>query len=131
MDRRIVATSKAPAAIGPYSQAVEANGVVYVSGQIPLDPASGEIVGGGIEGQTRQVLENLKNVLEAAGSGFGKALKVTIFLTDMDAFGEVNGIYGEYFKENPPARACVEVSALPRGVLVEMDAVALDGRSKD
>lgn len=125
MSRELITTDKAPSAIGPYSQAVRASGVVYVSGQIPLDPTSGETVGGGMEAQARQVLENLKGVLEAAGSSLDKALKITIYLTDMGAFGTVNEVYGGYFKEAPPARACVEVSALPKGVLVEMDAIAL------
>lgn len=125
MSKQIIATGQAPAAIGPYSQAVKANGVAYVSGQIPLDPASGEIVEGGIEAQTTRVLDSLKAVLEAAGSSLAKVLKVTIFLTDLGSFATVNEIYGRYFENEPPARACVEVSALPRGVLVEMDAIAL------
>ena len=128
MTRKIIESKDAPSAIGPYSQAVKANGVVYVSGQIPLDPATGEIVEGGIESQAKQVLENLKGVLAAAGSGMDKALKVTIYLTDMGSFGTVNEIYGGYFKNDPPARACVEVSALPKSVLVEMDAIALCGQ---
>ncbi len=123
MSLKIVNTDNAPAAIGPYSQAVVAGGMLYVSGQIPLDPASGEIVEGGVAGQTKQVLENLKAVVEAGGGSMSKIVKVTIYITDMGQFSVVNEIYGSYFVEPFPARACVQVSALPKGVEVEMDAI--------
>lgn len=124
MNKKIIETDQAPAAIGPYSQAVAIDGAVYVSGQIPLDPVSGEVVEGGLSGQTKQVLENLKAVVEAAGGEMASVVKVTIYLTDMSQFATVNEIYGSYFSAPFPARACVEVSALPKGVEVEMDAVA-------
>lgn len=123
MALKIVTTEKAPAAIGPYSQAVSAGGMLYVSGQIPLDPASGEIAEGGVAGQTKQVLENLKAVVSAGGGDMSRVVKVTIYITDMGQFSVVNEIYGSYFSEPFPARACVQVSALPKGVEVEMDAI--------
>ncbi len=119
-----IQTDQAPAAIGPYSQAVAAGGMLFASGQIPLDPASGEVVSGGLPAQTKQVLENLKAVVEAAGSELSKVVKVTIYITDMKQFAVVNEIYGTYFSAPFPARACVEVSELPKGVEVEMDAIA-------
>jgi 2-iminobutanoate/2-iminopropanoate deaminase len=125
MTIQIINTDRAPAAIGPYSQAVAAGGMLYVSGQIPLDPATGEIVSGDLSAQTKQVLENLKAVVEAAESRMNKVVKVTIYLTDMQQFAVVNEIYGTYFSAPYPARACVEVSQLPKGVQVEMDAVAV------
>lgn len=118
-----ITTDQAPAAIGPYSQAVVAGGMLYVSGQIPLDPASGEIVEGDVGAQAQRVLENLKAVIKAAGSSMSNVVKVTIFLTDMGQFAVVNEIYGSHFSAPFPARACVEVSKLPKGVDVEMDAV--------
>ena len=124
MKMKIIETDRAPAAIGPYSQAVVAGGILYVSGQIPLDPATGEIVEGGLVAQTNRVMENLKAVVEAAGGEVGSIVKVTIYLTDMQQFATVNEIYGTYFSAPYPARACVEVSALPKGVEIEMDAVA-------
>ena len=125
MSKEAVRTQAAPAAIGPYSQAIRANGVLYVSGQIPLDPATGAIVDGGIEQQTRRVLDNLKAVITAAGSSLDDVLKVTIFTTDLSQFGVINEIYGTYFAEPFPARACVQAAALPKGVSVEMDAMVL------
>jgi len=126
MDRSIIKTAQAPAAIGPYSQAVAAGGFVFLSGQIPLDATSGEMVGGDdVEAQARQVMRNLKAVLEAAGSGFAKVVKTTIYLTDLGDFAAVNKIYGGFFEGiEPPARATVQVSALPRGAKVEIDAIA-------
>ena len=118
-----IQTDEAPAAIGPYRQAVAAGGMLYASGQIPLDPANGEVVSGGLPVQTKQVLENLKAVVEAAGSELSKVVKVTIYITDMKQFAVVNEIYGSYFSAPFPARACVEVSELPKGVEVEMDAI--------
>ncbi len=123
MPIKTINTDQAPAAIGPYSQAVSAGGMLYVSGQIPLDPQSGEIVSGGIDGQTRRVLDNLKAVVEASGASLADVVKVTIFITDMKQFATVNEIYGTYFSAPFPARACVEVSQLPKGVEVEMDAI--------
>ncbi|EEQ62929.1 putative endoribonuclease L-PSP [Helicobacter pullorum MIT 98-5489] len=120
---KIVSTNQAPQAIGPYSQAICVNGMVYTSGQIGLTP-SGEMVQG-IEAQTRQVLENLKAILKNAGSGFDKVVKTTIFLSDMDNFGIVNGIYAEFFGEHKPARSTVAVKSLPKEALVEIECIAL------
>ncbi|TLM67917.1 MAG: RidA family protein [Deltaproteobacteria bacterium] len=119
-----IETSLAPAAIGPYSQAIRAGSLVFLSGQIPLDPASGEIVAGGIEAQTRQVMVNLQAVLKAAGLDFASLVKTTIYLVDLGEFATVNRIYGEYFGAAPPARATVQVAALPKGALVEIDGIA-------
>lgn len=123
MTKQAIHTDAAPAAIGPYSQAIRHNNAVYVSGQIPLDPATGEMVKGGIEAQVRQVFKNISAVAEAAGSDLSRALKITIFLTDLGNFSQVNEIMAEYFAEPYPARAAVEVSALPKGADVEADAV--------
>lgn len=120
-----VETDQAPAAIGPYSQAVRAGELLFLSGQIPLDPASGELVGAGIEAQTRQVLANLQAVLGAAGLDFASLVKTTIYLVDLGDFAVVNRIYGEYLGDVPPARATVQVAALPRGALVEIDGIAV------
>ncbi|OCR09349.1 RidA family protein [Helicobacter pullorum] len=120
---KIVSTNQAPQAIGPYSQAICVNGMVYTSGQIGLTP-SGEMVQG-IEAQTRQVLENLKAILKNAGSGFDKVVKTTIFLSDMDNFGIVNGIYAEFFGKHKPARSTVAVKSLPKEALVEIECIAL------
>lgn len=120
---KIVSTNQAPQAIGPYSQAICINGMVYTSGQIGLTP-SGEMVQG-IEAQTRQVLENLKAILKNARSGFDKVVKTTIFLSDMDNFGIVNGIYAEFFGEHKPARSTVAVKSLPKEALVEIECIAL------
>jgi 2-iminobutanoate/2-iminopropanoate deaminase len=120
-----VHSDAAPKAIGPYSQAVTASGLVFASGQIPLDPATGQMVAGDIAAQTRRVLDNLEAVLAAAGSSLQKALKVTIFLTDLSHFGTVNQLYEEAFGGHKPARSTVEVAALPRGAMVEMDVIAL------
>ena len=124
-----ISTPHAPAAIGPYSQAVESNGAVYCSGQIALDPATGQIVAGGIAAETERVLENLKAVLAAAGLDFAHVVKVTIYLADLGDFATVNDIYARYVREPFPARATVGVAALPRGARVEIDAVAV--RSED
>ena len=122
--KQIVATDRAPKAIGPYSQAVIYNGIAYLSGQIPLDPATGQMVEGDIAVQTERVLENLKAVLEACGSSFGQVLKTTVFLKDMGEFPRMNEVYARYFNENPPARATVEAARLPRDVRVEIEAIA-------
>ncbi|HNY40346.1 MAG TPA: RidA family protein [Bryobacteraceae bacterium] len=122
--KQIISTEKAPKAIGPYSQAVAWNGLVYLSGQIPLDPVTGQLVDGGIAEQTVRVLENLKAVLEASGSALADVLKTTVFLKDMGEFAAMNEVYGRYFGENPPARATVEAARLPRDVRVEIECVA-------
>ena len=113
----------APAALGPYSQAIKAGAMVFLSGQIPLDPESMELVEGDIEAQTRQVFNNLAAVAQAAGAGLQQAVKLTIYLRDLNDFGRVNGIMAEYFSEPFPARATIEVSALPKGAVVEIDAI--------
>jgi reactive intermediate/imine deaminase len=123
MSKKVIHTNKAPEAIGTYSQAVEHQGLVFISGQIPLDPDSMEVVAGGIESQIRRVFENLSAVCTAAGGSLDDIVKLTIFLTDLGAFPQVNTIMGQYFTAPYPARAAVEVSALPKGVNVEMDAI--------
>ena len=125
MEKQVVNTDQAPAAIGPYSQAVKVGEMVFVSGQIPIDPATGDIVQGDIKAQTRQVLTNLNAVLTAAGSSLEKTVKTTVYITNMDEFSQVNEVYSEFFTDQPPARACVEVSRLPKGVAVEIDAIAI------
>lgn len=122
--KQIIATDQAPRAIGPYSQAVLSNGLAFLSGQIPLDPATGQIVEGDIAAQTERVLENLKAVLAAGGSSLAQVLKTTVYLKDMAEFPRMNEVYARYFPENPPARATVEVARLPRDVRVEIDAIA-------
>ncbi len=122
-----IETAKAPAAIGPYSQAIKAGGFLYCSGQVPLVAETGELVAGGVEEQTRQSLENLKQVLAAAGVDFNSVAKTTIYLTDLGDFTVVNGIYASFCGEVAPARATVQVAALPKGALVEIDAVAYLG----
>ena len=121
--KRTIRTDAAPGAIGPYSQAVAVDGWLWVSGQIPTDPVSGELVSDDIAAATRRVLDNLKAVIEAAGGTLDQVVRVTIYLTDLANFQTVNAVYAEYFIESPPARACVEVSGLPKGAEVEMDAV--------
>jgi 2-iminobutanoate/2-iminopropanoate deaminase len=120
-----VATAHAPGAIGPYSQAIIANGFIYTAGQIALDPATGQVVEGGITEQTRRVMANLKAVLEAAGSSLSKVVKTTVFLMDMADFAPMNEVYGEAFGDHKPARSTVAVSGLPRGVRVEIEVIAL------
>ena len=117
-------TQQAPAAIGPYSQAVKVGSLVFVSGQIPVDPATGEFAGPDIETQTHQSLKNLKAILEEAGSGLDKVVKTTVFLQDMNDFAAMNGVYAQYFKEPFPARAAVQVGRLPKDALVEIECVA-------
>jgi 2-iminobutanoate/2-iminopropanoate deaminase len=123
--KKIVATDHAPAAIGPYSQAIRSGSMLFCAGQIPLDPKSGQIVSEDIAGQTKQVLENVSAILQAAGLNFGHVVKTTIFLISMSDFQTVNEIYGTYFRENPPARSTVAVSALPRGAKVEIEVIAM------
>lgn len=122
--KQIISTEQAPQAIGPYSQAVVSNGLAFVSGQIPLDPATGSLVDGDITDQTARVLENLKAVLEACGSSLGNVVKTTVYLKDMGEFARMNDVYARYFPENPPARATVEAARLPRDVRVEIDCIA-------
>ncbi len=122
--KKIVSTDKAPKAIGPYSQAILAEDLVFTAGQIGLDPDTMELVEGGIEAQTRQVLSNLKHVLESADSGLRFVIKTTVFLQDMGEFARMNEIYAEFFPENPPARSTVQVAALPKGALVEIECIA-------
>ncbi len=123
--KTVVNTDFAPQAIGPYSQAIKANGFLFVSGQIPLDPTTGQIVYGGIESQTYQVLNNLKAILEKEGLLFNNVVKTSVFLKDMEDFAAMNKIYAEYFKTEPPARACVQVARLPRDVSVEIEVIAV------
>lgn len=121
-----IRTDKAPKAIGPYSQGVVANGFVFVSGQIPFDPATGELVTGSIEDQARRVLSNVAAVLDAAGSSMDKVVKATVFLQDMNDFARMNAVYGEFFKAPYPARAAVQVARLPRDVRIEIEVIALE-----
>ena len=123
--KEVIATEKAPKAIGPYSQAIKANGLIFTAGQIAFDPATGQIVEGDIARQTARVLENLKAIVEAAGSSLDKAVKATVFLKDMNDFGAMNEVYTRYFPTHPPARSTVEVTRLPRDVRVEIDLIAL------
>lgn len=123
--RERIQTENAPAAIGPYSQAIKANGFVFVSGQIPIDPATGEFVAGGIAEQTDRVLKNMAAVLEAAGSGLDQVVKTTVFLADMKEFSGMNDVYARFFSGPPPARATVAAAGLPRDARVEIEAVAL------
>jgi 2-iminobutanoate/2-iminopropanoate deaminase len=123
--REKVQTAAAPQAIGPYSQAICANGLVFASGQIPIDPATGQFVSGGIAEQTEQALRNLGAVLEAAGSGLDRVVKTTVFLVDMDEFTAMNEVYGRFFATEPPARATVQAARLPRDARVEIEAIAL------
>lgn len=126
--KKVIHTGKAPKAIGPYSQAIKIENMVFTSGQIGLNPDTMEIVDGGIEAETRQVLLNLQHVLDAANSGLGYVIKTTVFLRDMDDFPKMNAVYSEFFPENPPARSTVAVATLPKGVAVEIEAVALLAR---
>lgn len=125
MQKKVIQTDKAPKAIGPYSQAIRTDSLIYTAGQIALDPATMELVPGGIEEQTRQVLTNLRSVLEAAGTSIDKVVKTTVFLKDMNDFPKMNTIYAEFFGENPPARSTVAVAGLPKGGIVEIEVVAL------
>lgn len=121
---KVIATKNAPAAVGPYSQAIDCGDTVYCSGQIPLDPQTGAVVEGGLEAQAHQMFRNVKAVLAEAGLGLENVVKTTVFMTDLGQFGVLNAIYAEYFAEPYPARSCVEVSALPKGVLVECEVIA-------
>ena len=123
--KKVISTTNAPKAIGPYSQAIEANGMVFVSGQIPVNPELGKVVEGGIKEQTEQVLKNMGAILKEAGLDFSNVVKCTCLLSDMDNFAAMNEVYGCYFSENPPARAAYAVVKLPLGVLVEIEAIAV------
>ena len=123
--REVIATHNAPQAIGPYSQAIRANGFIFVSGQIPLNPATQQIVEGGVAEQTEQVLANLEAILKAAGSGLDKVVRTSVFLKDMNDFAAMNDVYERFFPQRPPARSTVEVARLPKDVRVEIDAIAL------
>jgi 2-iminobutanoate/2-iminopropanoate deaminase len=122
--RKALSTENAPKAIGPYSQAIVHNGIAYLSGQIPLDPATNQLIEGDITAQTERVLQNLRAVLENCGASFATVLKTTVFLKDMGEFPKMNEVYGRYFTENPPARSTVQAAKLPRDVSVEIDAIA-------
>ncbi len=121
--KRTISSPKAPAAVGPYSQAVELNGTLFISGQLPLDPASGEMPQG-VEAQTRRSLDNIGCILEEAGLGYGDIVKTTVLLDDIADFGAMNAVYAEYFKGDKPARVCYQVAALPKGAKVEIEAIA-------
>src|SRR6201982_887269 len=123
--REIIASNDGPKAFGPYSQAIKANGFVFISGQVALDPATGNLIQGGIEAQTEQVLKNLTAILQAAGSSWEKVVKTTVFLKNMAEFGQMNEVYGKVCKNAPPARSTVEVARLPKDVAVEIDVIAL------
>ena len=125
MKRTIIQTDNAPKAIGPYSQAIRTKKLIFVAGQTPLDPATGKLVEGGIEAQTRQALTNVQAILEAAGSGMDAVVKTTVFLMDMGEFAAMNAIYAEFFPAEPPARSTVQVAGLPLGARVEIEAIAL------
>ncbi len=127
LKKETVFTEAAPKAIGPYSQAVKVGGFIYTAGQGGMDPKTGEIVTGGIEAETRQVLTNIKNILEAAGSSMDLVIKTTVYLRDMQDFTVMNGVYATFFPTNPPARTTVQAAALPRGIAVEIDTVAIAG----
>lgn len=122
--KKIISTTKAPAAIGPYSQAIEVNGLLFTSGVIPIDPETNTLVEGDVAVQARQAIGNLKNLIEAAGSSMDKVVKTTVFIKNMNDFGTINDIYKEYFTSDFPARSCVEVARLPKDVLIEIEAIA-------
>lgn len=125
MNKTVVSTDKAPKAIGPYSQAIKVGEFVYTAGQIALDPATGELVGGGVEAQTRRVLQNLSEVLKAAGTSMDKVIKTTVFMVNLAEFNKMNAVYAEFFPKDPPARSTVQVAALPKMGVVEIEVVAM------
>jgi 2-iminobutanoate/2-iminopropanoate deaminase len=125
MKKKVIQTDKAPKAIGPYSQAIQAGNLLFLSGQIPIDPKTGELVKGDIRQQTQRALENIKGLLESQGLRMGDVIKVTIFLKDMGNFNQVNEVYATYFSSSPPARSTVEVAKLPRNTEIEIEAIAL------
>ena len=121
----VISTDKAPAAIGPYSQAIEVNGMIYTSGMIPIDPSTGELVTGSVEAQAEQAISNLEALLAASGSSIEKAVKTVVFISNMDDFGKINEVYAKHFQEPYPARSCVQVARLPKDVAIEIEAVAV------
>ena len=121
----VISTDKAPAAIGPYSQAIEVNGMIYTSGMIPIDPSTGELVTGSVEAQAEQAISNLEALLAASCSSIEKAVKTVVFISNMDDFGKINEVYAKHFKEPYPARSCVQVARLPKDVAIEIEAVAV------
>jgi 2-iminobutanoate/2-iminopropanoate deaminase len=123
--RTVIATDRGPKAIGPYSQAIKANGLVFLSGQIPLDPATQQLIAGEVAAQTEQVLQNISAILDAAGTSLSRVIKTTVFLKNMNDFAAMNEVYGRHFSTEPPARSTVEVARLPKDVLVEIDVIAL------
>jgi 2-iminobutanoate/2-iminopropanoate deaminase len=123
--REVIATKEGPQAIGPYSQAIRANGLIFVSGQVAIDPATQQVIGGDVAAQTDRVIQNLSGILQAAGSGLEKVVRSTVFLKNMGDFAAMNQVYGRYFNSAPPARSTVEVARLPKDVLVEIDVIAL------
>jgi 2-iminobutanoate/2-iminopropanoate deaminase len=123
--REVISTPAAPKAIGPYAQAIRANGLIFVSGQVAIDPSTQQVVGGDVRAQTERVIKNLSAILEAAGSGLAKVVRATVFLKNMGDFNAMNEIYGKYFSSAPPARSTVEVARLPKDVLLEIDVIAL------
>lgn len=125
MEKKVIKTDKAPAAIGPYSQAIEVDGTIYISGQIPLDPQTGKLVEGGIKEQAHQVLKNIGAILEAAGCNYQNVVKSTCLLANMDDFKDMNEVYAQYYSENPPARAAYGVVKLPLGALIEIETIAI------
>lgn len=125
MSKQIIATENAPAAVGAYSQGIKANGFVFTAGQVPLVPGTKQLAEGGIKEQTRQSLENVKGVLEAAGTSMENVVKTTVFLADINDFADFNAVYSEYFPDNPPARSAIQAGALPLGAMIEIEAVAL------
>ena len=124
--RSVISTKDAPQAIGPYSQAIKANGLVFVSGQVAIDPATQQVITGDVAAQTDRALRNISEILEAASSGLGKVVRATVFLKNMNDFAAMNAVYGKYFSTAPPARSTVEVARLPKDVLVEIDVIALE-----
>jgi 2-iminobutanoate/2-iminopropanoate deaminase len=123
--KEIISTSKAPSAIGPYSQAVKVGNLIFISGQIPIDPSSGNMVNGDIKEQTKRVLENIKGILESVGASLANVVKTTVFMIDLSEFSLMNEVYKDYFPEKPPARSTIQVSALPRGAKIEIEAIAI------
>ena len=121
----VISTDKAPAAIGPYSRAIEVNGMIYTSGMIPIDPSTGELVTGSVEAQAEQAISNLEALLAASGSSIEKVVKTVVFISNMDDFGKINEVYAKHFKEPYPARSCVQIARLPKDVAIEIEAVAV------
>ena len=121
----VISTDKAPAAIGPYSQAIEVNGMIYTSGMIPIDPSTGELVTGSVEAQAEQAISNLEALLAASGSSIEKVVKTVVFISNMDDFGKINEVYAKHFKEPYPARSCVQIARLPKDVAIEIEVVAV------